>query len=431
MDKSCKRMIDDEYCGRILNSDFSLELKQRVADGIAACRVLEKINHPAILYIAAWQEDTKQIWYEFAGKAFRDLLQCSASELPAVLRRKIIDRRIYKYLNVKFGIEKEILDQPELDSVRTGLREESKKTGVVEAVYKIALEAGGVLWLKDQANVETFTKDNICLSQGCLTVVTKEMEAEEERQRAEKALEEERLKTGKLEAVGTFAGGIVHDFNNLLSIILGNVALAQMEVSPQDKINALLAQIERASMHAQTLTRKLIEFTLNEPLFKKRQPIGNLIKDSVNLMTVDADKIRFKVEMPDDLRPILCDKHQIRQVIQLILENAIEAMPDGGTIQVRARNIVVDKESAELRFHLKEGPYLNITVQDQGRGILKEHLPRIFDPYFSTKERGSQKGMGLGLSTAYSIIKKHDGHICVTSIQGVGTTVEVYLFAGN
>ena len=125
------------------------------------------------------------------------------------------------------------------------------------------------------------------------------------------------------------------------------------------------------------------------------------------------------------------DSRQMHYAISNVLVNAMEAMPQGGTITIQAENQVIENKDKDSPLPLNEGKYVRISIKDEGRGIPEEHLGRIFDPYFSTKERGVQKGMGLGLTTAYAVVEKHGGHIMVNSTTGVGTTVTIYLPAAE
>ncbi|RPH48698.1 MAG: hypothetical protein EHM85_16240 [Desulfobacteraceae bacterium] len=169
---------DIVYCGRILNGKYGKALKKRVTECIAAFHAFEEIGNLSIPYVSAWHED-ENAWYEFAAKGFTDLMVCDTSQLAEVFRNSICDRRIYKYSGVGPSILKEVLNREGLEEARKQLRENSKEHGNVEAVYKISLDGNNYCWLKDRANVETYAEDNICLSIGCLTVVSKEMESEE------------------------------------------------------------------------------------------------------------------------------------------------------------------------------------------------------------------------------------------------------------
>jgi hypothetical protein len=173
------RLKKPEYYGRILTGKYSKALKKHVSKCTAALRTFERIGDFTIPYISAWHEDENVIWYEYAGRGFAELMGCDISRLAEVFRESILDRRIYRYSGAGQDIQKEDLSKEELEEARKRLRENTREHGTVEAVYKISLGADIHCWLKDRAKVETYSKDNICLSTGCLTVVTKEMESEE------------------------------------------------------------------------------------------------------------------------------------------------------------------------------------------------------------------------------------------------------------
>jgi PAS domain S-box-containing protein len=236
-------------------------------------------------------------------------------------------------------------------------------------------------------------------------------------------LEEEQRQIDKLESVGTLAGGIAHDFNNLLTGIMGNISLAKRFVEPKGKVSGMLDEAEKASLRAKDLTQQLLTFAQGGLPIKQTIQLGRLIRDAVSF-ALSGSSVKPEFSLPDDIWAIEADPGQINQVILNIAKNADEAMPNGGILSVSARNNVIRKKGA---LPLSRGNYIEVTIQDQGVGISKEILPRIFEPYFTTK----QKGSGLGLATAYSIIKKHYGHIAVESTLEVGTTVHVYLPASK
>ncbi|HUU28813.1 MAG TPA: response regulator [archaeon] len=238
-----------------------------------------------------------------------------------------------------------------------------------------------------------------------------------------KQLEEERTKTAKLESIGILAGGIAHDFNNILTAVQGNISLAKMFMTPEDKAFAVLIEAEKASLRARDLTQKLLTFSKGGAPIKKTASIANLLKDAAS-MALRGFNIKCSFSIPEDLWPAEVDELQITRVLNNVIINAGQAMPEGGEIKVQAENVIVGPEKD---FAIKQGRYVKITVEDQGCGIPEENLPKIFDPYFSTKDKGS----GLGLTTAYSIVNKHSGCIEVKSKIGVGTTVQVYLPAST
>lgn len=238
-----------------------------------------------------------------------------------------------------------------------------------------------------------------------------------------KRMEEDLIKSQKLESIGTLAGGIAHDFNNILTVILGNITLAKMSVSSENKATKRLADAEKATMRAKDLTQQLLTFAKGGEPFKKVVFINRLIEESVNLSCTGSN-IKCDYEIAADLFPVEIDEGQVRQVINNVMVNAKEAMPSGGVVSVKAKNVIVQEEND---LSLEKGYYVRVEIADKGQGIPGEYLPRIFDPYFTTKEMGSQKGTGLGLAICYSIVRKHNGCIKVDSSVGVGTTFSLYL----
>ena len=238
-----------------------------------------------------------------------------------------------------------------------------------------------------------------------------------------KKMEAEVLKTQKLESIGILAGGIAHDFNNLLQVILGNISLAKMLTNPKENTFHLLDEVDKASEQAKELSHRLLTFSKGGDPVRRIASVKNLLTESISLC-LSGSNVDCKASLPEDLDLIEVDKGQMTQVFNNLLINAKEAMPDGGTIEISASNVRI---TGNDNLPLKEGHYVKIAVTDHGAGISEKHLPRIFDPYFSTKNRGSDKGMGLGLAICHSIIAKHGGHIEVESEVGVGTSFYVYL----
>lgn len=238
-----------------------------------------------------------------------------------------------------------------------------------------------------------------------------------------KWLEEELLKVRKLESVGTLAGGIAHDFNNLLAGIHGYIEMAKMDIPAGTRSYEYLLAALQSTQQAAELTKRIITFSKGGGPLKLPCDIGELVKDTVQ-RTMIGVPVEKKFIIADDLWSAEVDEGQIRQVISNIIVNAAEAMPEGGLLTVSAENV---KVSLENHLPLSDGRYLRITVKDTGGGISAEDLPLVFDPYFSTKQRGPQKGMGLGLSVCYSILSRHAGCIVAESKPGEGSTFYVYL----
>jgi PAS domain S-box-containing protein len=242
-----------------------------------------------------------------------------------------------------------------------------------------------------------------------------------------KNMEEEIRKGKNLESLGILAGGIAHDFNNLLTSILGNISLALSFTKPEDKISERLMIAENASLRAKDLTRQLLTFSRGGTPVKKVALITDIIKDASSF-ALSGSNIKCDYSFPEDLRPVEIDEGQIRQVIHNLVINARDAMPQGGTISISGRN---SKVTVNNNLSLTEGNYVQISITDEGVGIPDNNISKVFDPYFTTKEMGVQKGMGLGLAICHSIIRSHDGTIVVESEVGKGTTFHFYLPASE
>ena len=238
-----------------------------------------------------------------------------------------------------------------------------------------------------------------------------------------KTLEDERQRSHKLESVGILAGGIAHDFNNLLTAIVNNIYLSKMHIDRASEAYSRLEQVEKAISRANDLTQQLLTFSKGGAPVKQSTSIGEVIRESAEFV-LRGSNVRCEYAMSDNLWLIEADVGQISQVFQNLIINADQAMPEGGTVQIRAENTLVH---ANTKLPLQEGKYVRITIQDEGRGIAKEHLQNIFDPYFTTKEMGH----GLGLTITFSIIKNHGGHISAASELGRGTTFTIYLPASE
>ena len=236
-----------------------------------------------------------------------------------------------------------------------------------------------------------------------------------------KKLEEEVLKSRKLESLGVLAGGIAHDFNNLLTGILGNISLAKMYSEPESKTAKRLDEAEKATERARDLTFQLLTFSKGGTPIKKTCSIRQIVTDS-STFALTGSNVRCTYAIPDDIQAVEVDGGQISQVIHNLIINAVQAMPEGGDIRVSAENVTVGPAGMLL-----EGRWLKISLADQGTGIPEEHLQSIFDPYFTTKPKGS----GLGLATVYSVIRNHGGFIAVESKVGEGTTFHLYLPASE
>lgn len=236
---------------------------------------------------------------------------------------------------------------------------------------------------------------------------------------AERGVMEEQLRQAtKMEAIGRLAGGIAHDFNNILTSLLAATSLAEAEVGEPVALAVYLGEIRAAALRARDLTQQLLTFSRGGEPVRETASLGALVHESV-VFALRGSRVRAELDIPDDLFPVELDRGQISQVINNLTINAVQAMPEGGVLRVTARN--------EGATALGQEPSVSVSFSDDGVGIAREHLGKIFDPYFTTKQRGS----GLGLATSYSIVKNHGGALTVRSVLGRGTTFTMVLPASE
>jgi PAS domain S-box-containing protein len=232
-------------------------------------------------------------------------------------------------------------------------------------------------------------------------------------------LEQQLRQTQKLESIALLAGGIAHDFNNILTGILGNVSLARSLVAEEGKASERLIEAERAALRAQDLTQQLLTFSKGGAPIRRPARLEPLVREAVTF-ALRGSSVGVEFALAEGLWPAEVDPGQVNQALGNIVLNAVQAMPTGGTLRVRAENTVLELGNP---FSLAAGEYVAIAVTDTGIGMSASLLSRIFDPFFTTK----QKGNGLGLTTTYSIVQGHHGHVAVESQLGLGSTFTVYL----
>ena len=241
----------------------------------------------------------------------------------------------------------------------------------------------------------------------------------------QKMAQDELLQRTKLESLGTFAEGVAKDFDSLLSAILRNVFLAKISAIDEDKImEDGLAVAERAGLQAKELAHRLSTFAQGGYPVRKLENMGPILREAAENV-FKGSNVTCNISIAEELWPCEVDAAQIRQVAENVLNNAKEAMPDGGIVELIAENTTIGTNIRSV----EQGNYVRIIIKDNGMGIPRENLSRIFDPYFTTKKKKERGGIGLGLAISDSIIKYHKGLISVESIVNSGTTFSIYLAA--
>jgi PAS domain S-box-containing protein len=238
-----------------------------------------------------------------------------------------------------------------------------------------------------------------------------------------KHVEEELFKAQKLESLGILAGGIAHDFNNMLTAIVNQIGMARMKLPPGDALAKRLEEAETAAFKAKGLTQRLLTFARGGEPVKAVLAPERVVRDAMALV-LTGSSATADLSVGRDLWSVDADESQLGQAVNNLLINACQAMPGGGAIRIGLANCAVDAGSA---LPLKPGNYVTLSVADRGKGIAPDDLPKIFDPYYTTKREGT----GLGLAVCYSIVRNHGGHITVESAPGAGAVFTVYLPASD
>ncbi|MFT3828798.1 MAG: ATP-binding protein [Opitutaceae bacterium] len=244
-----------------------------------------------------------------------------------------------------------------------------------------------------------------------------------EQMNREVRLEAELQRATRLESLGLLAGGIAHDFNNLLTVIVGNISMASLAPALDSETSEHLHAASRATMRARDLTQQLLTFAKGGAPIRTALALPEIVREIAGFV-LRGTAVSCEYDFQSALRPAHVDKGQISQVVQNLVLNAVQSMPDGGRIRIALRNESVSPGENRL---LAPGKYLHLSITDTGSGIAPEVLPRVFDPYFTTKKTGS----GIGLATVHSIVRKHGGHISIDSTLGVGTTFHLHLPASD
>jgi signal transduction histidine kinase/ActR/RegA family two-component response regulator len=230
----------------------------------------------------------------------------------------------------------------------------------------------------------------------------------------------------KMEAVGQLTGGVAHDLNNILTVIVGAVEVLADAVADRPQLATLAGMIDDAAARGADLTRRLLAFARKQPLHPREVDVNSLIIEATGLLNPTlGEHIEIQMTLSGDTVRALIDPSQLTSSILNLALNARDAMPNGGRLAIATSNVTIDETYANVHGDVAPGEYVLIAVSDSGHGIAAENLDKVFEPFFTTKELG--KGTGLGLSMVYGFVKQSLGHITVYSETGQGTTIRIYL----
>ena len=354
-----------EYYGRILYGNYSAPLKSYVADCINRFRAFDEIGNPSIPYISAWEGSQHTIWYEFVGMRFLGLMGCDYLNAPEFLKKSVVERHVYSSNDFNKGINQQIFKSKDMKKHRTGLRKEAKNTGFVEAVYKISIKDEKTIWLKDQATIKSFKSDRIHVSLGNLTIVTKEMEAEEQLKQTQKALKESENK---------FREQAIHD--NLTGLY-----------NTRYLYKALSEMIEKSSSAGQAFSlifmdidnfKRVVDTHGHLNASHALQEIANTIKSTLEppAYGVAYGGDEFIVVLPD------LNKHQ--------------AMDMAETIRSRIKETTL-LQNLGLKVHISAS--LGVSTYPYDAATLSDLLALADQAMFSVKEKGKDSVCGISHKT--------------------------------
>jgi PAS domain S-box-containing protein len=318
----------------------------------------------------------------------------------------------------------DIIPQQEARSVIEQLGRENQEEGPVKITLETTHTAtnGELIPVEIQSRAISYRGRNVILN--VARDVTARIEAEKEKRQLETQL----IHSQKMQAVGTLAGGIAHDFNNLLMGIQGYVSLMRLQTDQDDPNIEYLQGIENAVMNAANLTNQLLGFARKGKYTLRQTSLNRIVENSTKMFTRTRKEIVTHLNLQDNIWTVKVDQGQIEQVLINLFLNAWHAMPDGGDIFIQTENVYLGEDYCKP-FEVPPGNYVKASVTDTGVGISNDIIERIFEPFFTTKDVG--KGTGLGLASAYGIIKNHNGIIRVYSEIDNGTTFNIYLPASD
>ncbi|MBU0665320.1 MAG: hypothetical protein KJ990_12360 [Proteobacteria bacterium] len=404
-------LIPEGYPGRIFRGTYSPALRQHVLRSIERLENFERLGLAPLLYMAAWQEQEKVIWYEFVGQRFLRLLDCPADQAAARFRSLVLDQRTYSSQEGDLDVHEEIIPSDRLREDEHNLRQHRLQAGRMEAIYKMNL--AGTSWLKDSSILEIWPADGICLSFGCLLDVSKEMEQKDQIHRENMVVQRDKsilVAVERTNALNNMATRLCHEIRNPIASLGGLVKRLHTMCEPETKMARYLEVIEHEAVRLEKILAGFVAYTRSLELRREAVEPRTLLSSVLCLLKTDLESQGIEPLLHDqtDLPVLFIDRELMEEALLHIVKNGIEALPAGGTI--------------ECFLESTEGA-LRIRIRDHGGGIQENLRARIFEPFFTTKIYGA----GLGLSMADKVIRMHGGTLSLQAGQERGTEAIILL----
>jgi len=318
----------------------------------------------------------------------------------------------------------DIVVKDDIERIKEIFTEALKTDKTYMREYRIKSRKGEIIWIQQRGQIICDDQGEVLCVSGVLFDISDRMRAQEEKKKLEARLQQ----VQRMEAIGTLAGGVAHEFNNLLMSIQGNASLMLLDTDTSHPHRERLDNIERSVKGGADLTRQILGFALGGKYEVRLTDLNELISRTSSLFERTKKEIKIYREYQKDIWMVEVDQGQIEQVLLNLSFNAGQAMPGGGSLYLETQNLALD-ENYVKPFNTEPGNYVKISITDTGVGMDEATKQRVFEPFFTTKEMG--RGSGLGLASVYGIVKNHGGMINVYSEEGMGTTFNIYLRASR
>ncbi len=404
-------LVPEGYPGRILRGGYSPALREHLQRTIGRLEAFECLGLAPMVYVAAWQEQEKVIWYEFVGQGLLRLLDCPGDQAAARFRALVLDQRTYSSQEGDLDVREEIIPSGRLRAEEDKLRMHRLHAGRMEAIYKMNL--GETSWFKDSSVLEIWPADGICLSFGCLIDVSKEMEQKDQIHRENVTVHRDKsilVAAERTNALNNMAVRLCHEIRNPIASLGGLGKRLHAMCESETKMARYLEVIDREVFRLENILAGFVAYTRTLQLHRESVDAKTLLGSVLSLLKSELESQGIEPLLHDqaDLPALFIDRELMEEALLHVVKNSIEALPGGGTIEC---------------FLERTDEALRIRIRDHGAGIQENIRARIFEPFFTTKMYGA----GLGLSMADKVIRRHGGTLSLQAGQERGTEAVILL----